>query len=56
MIINNARINYFTIFFLQLTKAGWSNSDVDIFELNEAFSVQSLAVITELGIDTDKVC
>jgi acetyl-CoA acyltransferase len=29
-------------------------SDIDIFELNEAFAAQSLAVIQELGIDTEK--
>ena len=30
-------------------------ADVDLFELNEAFAVQSLAVIKELGIDESKV-
>ncbi len=29
--------------------------DVDLFELNEAFSAQSLAVVKELGLDTNKV-
>lgn len=42
-------------FNLQLAKAGWSVGDVDIFELNEAFAAQSLAVIKELGIDPEKV-
>ena len=32
-----------------------SISDVDLFELNEAFSVQALAVLRELGIDPAKV-
>jgi acetyl-CoA C-acetyltransferase len=36
-------------------KAGWSLADVDIFELNEAFSVQALAVNRELGLDAAKV-
>lgn len=36
-------------------KAGWSLSEVDLFELNEAFSVQALAVIRELGLDPAKV-
>jgi acetyl-CoA acetyltransferase len=38
-----------------LSIAGWSVSDVDLFELNEAFASQSLAVVKELGVDKDKV-
>jgi acetyl-CoA C-acetyltransferase len=38
-----------------MKKTGWSLSDVDLFELNEAFSVQGVAVIRELGIDPLKV-
>ena len=34
-----------------LARAGWSIADVDLFELNEAFSVQSMAVQRELGVD-----
>ena len=41
--------------FLQLSKAGWSVEDVDVFELNEAFASQSCAVVKELGIDKSKV-
>lgn len=40
---------------LCLERAGWSLEDVDIFELNEAFSSQGLACIDELGIDESKV-
>ena len=40
---------------LALKRAKWSIEDVDIFELNEAFSSQSIAVIKELGINIDKV-
>ena len=40
---------------LQLAKAGWSLEDVDLFELNEAFAAQSLAVMKELGVDPSKV-
>ena len=29
--------------------------DVDLFELNEAFAAQSLAVVKELGLDESKV-
>ena len=36
-------------------KAGWSLDSVDLFELNEAFSVQALSVIRELGLDQAKV-
>lgn len=35
--------------------AGLTLDDIDLFELNEAFASQSLAVIRELGLDTDKV-
>ncbi|PIC82925.1 acetyl-CoA C-acetyltransferase [Sporosarcina sp. P1] len=38
-----------------LKLAGLSIEDIDLFELNEAFASQSLAVIRELGLDTDKV-
>lgn len=38
-----------------LKKLGWQAADVDLWELNEAFSVQSLAVIRELGLDPERV-
>lgn len=38
-----------------LTKAGWDMKDVDLFELNEAFSVQALGVMKELGLAKEKV-
>ncbi|MYN64082.1 MAG: acetyl-CoA C-acyltransferase, partial [Acidobacteria bacterium] len=38
-----------------LPKVGWSLDDVDLIELNEAFSAQALAVIRELGADPAKV-
>ncbi len=38
-----------------LARAGLTLKDIDIFELNEAFSAQSLSVIKELGIDPAKV-
>ena len=38
-----------------LTKVGWTLDDVDLVELNEAFSAQALAVIRELGVDPAKV-
>ncbi len=36
-------------------KTGWKNEDVDLYELNEAFSVQSVAIIRELQLDPNKV-
>jgi acetyl-CoA C-acetyltransferase len=36
-------------------KAGWKLQDVDLFELNEAFAVQAVAVLNELRIDPAKV-
>ena len=36
-------------------KVGWDLKDVDLFEINEAFSVQMVAVLRELGIDPAKV-
>jgi acetyl-CoA C-acetyltransferase len=36
-------------------KSGWKNEDVDLYELNEAFSVQALGVSQELGLDASKV-
>ena len=36
-------------------KASWALEDVDLFELNEAFSVQALAVNRELGLDASRV-
>ncbi len=38
-----------------LEKAGWHRDEVDLYELNEAFSVQALGVTRELGIPLEKV-
>jgi len=38
-----------------LKKTGWTIADVDLFELNEAFAVQGVAVIRELGLDPARV-
>ena len=38
-----------------LQRAGWSREEVDLYELNEAFSVQALGVMKELGLDPTKV-
>jgi acetyl-CoA acetyltransferase family protein len=40
---------------MALNKAGLSLKDIGLIELNEAFAVQSLAVLGELGISQDKV-
>jgi len=36
-------------------KTGWSAKDVDLYELNEAFAVQSVALMKELGLDPARV-
>jgi acetyl-CoA C-acetyltransferase len=36
-------------------RTGWENEGVDFYELNEAFSVQALSVMRELGLDPDRV-
>jgi len=36
-------------------KAGWQLEQVDLFEINEAFAAQSIAVVKELGLNSDKV-
>ncbi len=38
-----------------MAKLGWTNSDVDLWEINEAFSVQLVATINELKLDASKV-
>ncbi len=38
-----------------LEKTGWKMEDVDLFELNEAFSVQALGVMKELGMSAENV-
>jgi acetyl-CoA C-acetyltransferase len=38
-----------------LEKAGWSVADVDLFEINEAFSCVAMAPMTDLGIPHDKL-
>lgn len=38
-----------------LEKAGWSVGDVDLWEANEAFAAQSLAVVGELEVDPERV-
>ncbi|MEP6903583.1 MAG: acetyl-CoA C-acyltransferase, partial [Actinomycetota bacterium] len=38
-----------------VAKAGWELAEVELFELNEAFSVQALGVMKELGINPDLV-
>jgi len=38
-----------------IERAGLSNKDIDLFELNEAFAAQALAVARELGLDPAKV-
>ena len=38
-----------------LAKAGWTKEQVDLYELNEAFAVQALGVMKEVGLDTSEL-
>ena len=38
-----------------LKKTGWSLNEVDLIELNEAFAVQAVAIISELNLDPERV-
>lgn len=38
-----------------MKKTGWTNDEVDLFELNEAFGVVGVAVSQQLGISQEKV-
>ncbi|XP_061890782.1 acetyl-CoA acetyltransferase, cytosolic [Entelurus aequoreus] len=38
-----------------IEKAGWQLDQVDLFEINEAFAAQSIAVVKELGLKEEKV-
>ena len=38
-----------------LDLAGWTIKDVDLFEINEAFAVVTMAAISELELDAEKV-
>lgn len=40
---------------LVASKAGWNLGDVDLFELNEAFSSQSVALLNQLELDPQRV-
>lgn len=51
--MNELSINLYEL--LQLKKAQWTKEEVDLFELNEAFAVQSLVCLKMLGLDSDKV-
>ena len=38
-----------------LDKAGWKKNDVDLFEINEAFAVVTMAAMREMDLDADRV-
>ena len=38
-----------------IKKAGWTLDEIDLFEINEAFAAQTIAVIRELGVEENKV-
>jgi acetyl-CoA C-acetyltransferase len=51
----SSEITLVFLFLSQLTKISWNLDDVDLFELNEAFAAQALAVNKGLGVNPDKV-
>ncbi len=38
-----------------LARVGWSVNDVELWEINEAFAVVTMAAMRELGLDHDRV-
>lgn len=48
-------VNSIKYYLFQLSKAQWKIEEVDLFELNEAFAAQALAVNRQLNIDETKV-
>lgn len=38
-----------------MTKTGWSFAEVDLIELNEAFAVQAVAIVHEMGLDPERI-
>ena len=40
---------------LAVKKSKWNIHEVDLFEINEAFAAQSIAVISELNLDYEKI-
>lgn len=46
---------YVLLTLFQIEKASWQLDQVDLFEINEAFAAQSVAVVKELGLNVDKV-
>lgn len=53
--VTTLKINLLNNCVYQVEKAGWQLDQVDLFEVNEAFAAQSLAVVKELGLNADKV-
>ena len=47
--------NNSNVYILQVDKAGWSLDEVDLFEVNEAFASQSVAIQQDLKLDKEKV-
>ena len=48
-------LGQFQLVNMALKKAGWNIEDIDLFEINEAFAAQSIAVIRELKIPKEIV-
>lgn len=55
VVYNPSHFKEFSLIRYQVAKAGWQLDQVDLFEINEAFAAQSIAVVKELGLNPDKV-
>lgn len=55
LVYNPFNLKECSLILYQVAKAGWQLDQVDLFEINEAFAAQSIAVVKELGLNPDKV-
>lgn len=55
VVYNSFHLKECSLILYQVAKAGWQLDQVDLFEINEAFAAQSIAVVKELGLNPDKV-
>ena len=53
--VGDNKINVIKAVRAAVEKANWKIDEIDLFEINEAFAAQSIAVINELKIDKNKV-
>jgi hypothetical protein len=54
-LLSNKFLKFFCKFHIKASKANWSLDEIDLFEINEAFSSQCIAIQRELKLDESKV-